>query len=94
MKLGRIGKPLPTVQLRIRLAGELNTELEAYAHYYQDKHHDQVSTTALMPEMLRAFLDSDREFRDWRRKHGTIAGSAKITSASSAAHANGKEPVS
>jgi hypothetical protein len=67
MKLVRITKPLRSVQVRVMLAGELNARLERYARYYEHVHGDPVDTRALIPEILRAFLDADREFLSWSR---------------------------
>jgi hypothetical protein len=73
MKLARISKPLPSVQVRVTLGADLNSTLENYARYYQHIHGDSVDSKALIPEILRAFLDADREFQMWQRsgnKHG------------------------
>jgi hypothetical protein len=67
MKLARITKPLRSVQVRIMLAGDLNASLERYANYYEDVHGESVDPRALIPEILRAFLDADREFQSWAR---------------------------
>ncbi|HVB55718.1 MAG TPA: DUF2274 domain-containing protein [Candidatus Acidoferrales bacterium] len=67
MKLVRITKPLRAVQVRVMLAGDLNANLECYAQYYEHVHGDTVDTRALIPEILRAFLDGDREFQLWSR---------------------------
>ena len=67
MKLARITKPLRSVQLRVMIAGDLNISLERYARYYQHVHGEQVDTRALIPEIVRAFLDADREFQSWSR---------------------------
>jgi hypothetical protein len=67
MKLVRITKPLRSVQARVMLAGDLNASLERYARYYQHIHGESVDTRALIPEILRAFLDADREFNSWSR---------------------------
>ena len=67
MKLVRITKPLRSVQVRVMLAGELNARLERYARYYEHVHGDPIDTRALIPEILRAFLDADREFMSWSR---------------------------
>jgi hypothetical protein len=67
MKLVRITKPLRSVQVRVMLVGELNARLERYARYYEHVHGDSVDTRALIPEILRAFLDADREFLSWSR---------------------------
>jgi hypothetical protein len=67
MKLARISKPLRSAQVRVMLAGELNARLERYARYYEHVHGEPVDTRALIPEILRAFLDADREFQSWSR---------------------------
>lgn len=64
MKLARISKPLRSLQIRVMLSGDLNASIEHYAQYYE---HDSVDTRALIPEILRAFLDADREFQSWSR---------------------------
>jgi len=67
MKLARITKPLRSVQVRVILAGDLNASLEHYARYYEHVHGESVDARALIPEILRAFLDADREFQSWSR---------------------------
>ena len=67
MKLARMTKPLRAVQVRVMLAGDLNVRLERYAQYYQHVHGDTVDTRALIPGILGAFLDADREFQSWAR---------------------------
>ena len=67
MKLTRITKPLRSVQVRVTVAGELNAALENYARYYEHVHGDAVEPRALIPEMLRAFIEGDREFQAWTR---------------------------
>jgi len=67
MKLTRITKPLRSVQVRVTVAGEVNAALENYARYYEHVHGDAVEPRALIPEMLRAFIEGDREFQAWTR---------------------------
>lgn len=67
MKLTRITKPLRSVQVRVMLAGDLNANLERFAQYYEHVHGDSIDTRALIPEIVRAFLDADREFQSWSR---------------------------
>jgi hypothetical protein len=67
MKLTRINKPLRSMQVRITLAGDLNSSLENYARYYEHVHGDAVDMRVLISEMLRAFLEADREFQSWSR---------------------------
>jgi len=49
------------------LAGDLNASLERYAQYYEHVHGEAVDPRMLIPEMLRAFLEADREFQSWSR---------------------------
>jgi hypothetical protein len=70
MKLTRIVKPLRSVQVRVTLAGDLNTELESYARSYEHVHGEAVESKALIPEILHAFIDADREFQVWQRSGG------------------------
>jgi len=67
MKLTRITKPLRSVQVRVTVGGALNAALENYARYYEHVHGDPVESRALVPEMLRAFIEADREFQAWSR---------------------------
>lgn len=67
MKLARITKPLRSLQVRVMLTGDLNASLERYARYYEHVHGDSVDARVLIPEILRAFLDADREFQSWSR---------------------------
>jgi hypothetical protein len=67
MKLARITKPLRSVQIRVMLAGDLSASLERYTQHYEHVHGEPVDTRALIPEILRAFLDADREFQSWSR---------------------------
>ncbi|MBF6570948.1 MAG: DUF2274 domain-containing protein [Candidatus Binataceae bacterium] len=67
MKLARITKPLRSLQVRVMLTGGLNASLERYAQYYEHVHGESVDTRSLIAEILRAFLDSDREFQLWSR---------------------------
>ncbi len=41
--------------------------LECYARYYEHIHGEPVDSGVLIPEILRAFLDADREFQSWSR---------------------------
>ena len=82
MKLARISKPLRSVQVRVMLVGELNARLERYAHYYKHVHGDPVDTRALLPEIVRAFLDADREFQSWSRSADSESRRAAAPSSS------------
>ena len=67
MKLARITKPLRSVQVRVMLAGDLYARLERYARYYEHVHVESVDPRVLIAEVVRAFLDADREFQSWSR---------------------------
>jgi len=49
------------------LTGDLNATLERYARYYEHVHGESVDARALVPEILRAFFEADREFQSWAR---------------------------
>ena len=65
MKLTRITKPLRSVQVRVTVTGQLNAALENYARSYEHIHGDPVEPRALIPEMVRVFIEADREFHGW-----------------------------
>ena len=67
MKLARITKPLRPVAVRVMLSGDLNARLDRYAQYYEHVHGEPVDARALISQILRAFLDADREFLSWWR---------------------------
>ncbi len=71
MKLARIAKPLRSLQVRVTLAGDLNAALESYARFYEHVHGDPVDSKTLIPEILSAFLQADREFQSWSRSSGS-----------------------
>ena len=67
MKLACISKPFSSEQVRIMLTGDLNAGLHRYARYYEHIHGEHMDSRVLIPEILRAFLDADREFQSWSR---------------------------
>ena len=60
------------------LAGGLNTGLERYTQYYEHVHDEAVDSRMLIPEILRVFLDADREFQSWSRSGGTQATAPRL----------------
>jgi hypothetical protein len=82
MKLARITKPLLSVQVRVMLIGDLNASLERYARYYEHVHGEAVDPRMLIPEILHAFLDADREFQSWSRTAGALPHRAVIRASS------------
>lgn len=87
MKLARITKPLRSVQIRVMLTGDLNANLERYARYYEHVHGESVDARALIPEILRAFLDADREFQSWSR---SVDSQPRCVFAPSSSHGTAK----
>ena len=73
MKLKRV-RTLAPVTLKGRVPGELHEVLAAYAGYYREVHGEAIDLWPLLVQMLRAFVDADREFHAWRRQAGGIAG--------------------
>lgn len=70
MKLTRIEKALRSVQVRVTLGADLNAALESYARYYEHVHGEPVEPKALIPEILHAFIEADREFQMRLRSGG------------------------
>jgi hypothetical protein len=82
MKLARITKPLRSVQVRITMTGELMASLDDYARYYEHVHGEAVESKALVAQILRAFIDADREYLAWARSHTDSACSYTVPEAS------------
>lgn len=59
---------LPSVKLIGRVPGELHSDLAAYADYYREVLREPIAAWPLVIQILRTFMDSDREFHAWRRR--------------------------
>ena len=90
MKLAGSISPLRSIQMRVMLSGDLNASIEHYAQYYEHVHGDSADTKILIPEILHAFLDADREFQSWSRS-GDKTQSRR--SAPSSSNGSTKAPV-
>lgn len=66
LKLARIPDRTP-VKLAIHVEPELHARLAAYAEAYAQTYGAELPVVELIPHMLAAFLDSDREFSRRRR---------------------------
>lgn len=66
LKLRKIPDTTP-VKLAILLPPELNEALNAYAAAYQDAYGASVPVAELVPAMLAAFVEGDRDFCRGRR---------------------------
>jgi hypothetical protein len=68
MKLRLKDKDLPPVQLRLTLPGSLKASLDEYVGYLHDKLHRETDAKEVAIEMLKHFVESDRDFRGWRSR--------------------------
>jgi hypothetical protein len=68
MKLRLKDKDLPPVQLRLTLPGSLKASLDEYVGYLHDSLHRETDAKEVAIEMLKHFVDSDRDFRSWRSR--------------------------
>jgi len=73
MKLRLKGKELPPVQLRLTLPGSLKASLDEYVGYLHDKLQRETDCKEVAIEMLKHFVESDRDFRGWRSQQGEDA---------------------
>lgn len=68
MKLRLKDKDLPPVQLRLTLPGSLKASLDEYVVYLHDSLHRETDAKEVAIEMLKHFVESDRDFRGWRSR--------------------------
>ncbi|OIR00486.1 hypothetical protein GALL_173590 [mine drainage metagenome] len=61
LKLAKLPDRTPA-KITITVSAELNQALHRYAALYRDTYGEAESVTELIPFMLDAFLDSDRDF--------------------------------
>jgi hypothetical protein len=57
---------LPTRALRVRLAGRLAADLDAYCEVYAQENGREIELPAMIEGILEQFLATDRGFRRWR----------------------------
>jgi hypothetical protein len=57
---------LPARALRLRLAGRLAADLDAYREIYAHEHGRTIELSAMIEGILEQFLATDRGFRRWR----------------------------
>lgn len=69
LKLARIPERTP-VKLTILVAPELNETLKAYAAAYQEAYGTSEPIAELVPAIIAAFIESDREFGRARQARG------------------------
>ncbi len=62
LKLSKLPDRTP-VKLNLVLAPHLAADLNAYAELYRERYGSDEPLTELVPAMLAAFIESDRQFR-------------------------------
>ena len=84
MRLNKIEKQLPSEQVYITLSGKLKSELTNYATYYQHIHGEAIPVRTLIVEIIRDFVQSDREFQAWtkRNSNGLVDANGSSANAS------------
>ena len=70
MKLRLKDKELPPAQLRLTLPGNLKASLDEYLVYLGDTSRREAELKEVALEMLRQFVETDRDFRTWRKERG------------------------
>lgn len=70
LKLGRLPDRTP-VKLTISVSPELNAALRDYAAIYAQTYGSEEPIAELVPAMLAAFLESDRQFARSRSERGS-----------------------
>ncbi len=69
MRLSKVEKQLPSAQVNVTLPGKLKLELDAYAAYYNHIHGEAIGIRRIIVEIVRNFVESDREFQAWLKRH-------------------------
>lgn len=84
MKIGRIEKDKPPVQVRLAVPALLHERLSDYVRYYRHVHGEDAELKAIMIEVLRSVVDTDRDFLHWLKLESSKPGT--VTSTGSPSH--------
>jgi hypothetical protein len=76
MRLSKVEKQLPSAQVNVTLPGKLKLELDGYAAYYNHIHGEAIGIRRIIVEIVRNFVESDREFQAWLKRHSNAVGDA------------------
>ena len=71
MRLSKVEKQLPSAQVNVTLPGKLKLELDGYAAYYDHIHGEAIGIRRIIVEIVRSFVESDREFQAWLKRHSS-----------------------
>jgi hypothetical protein len=66
VKLKPKEKELKPAHLRLKLPGQLNEDLAAYAEFYQVSYKEPIEHPELVLLMIEHFITTDAEFKRWR----------------------------
>ena len=69
MRLNKVEQQMKSAQVNVTLPGKLKAELDGYATYYQHIHGDAIGICRIIVEIVRNFVESDREFQSWLKRH-------------------------
>jgi hypothetical protein len=69
MRLNKVEQQLKSAQVNVTLPGKLKTELDGYAAYYQHIHGEVIGIRRIIVEIVRSFVESDREFQSSLKRH-------------------------
>ncbi len=72
MKLKLKDKELPPAQLRLTLPGTLKASLDEYLVYLRDTSQREAELKEVALEMMRQFVETDRDFKAWRRERAGV----------------------
>jgi hypothetical protein len=69
MRLNKVEQQLRSEQVNVTLPGKLKAELDGYVAYYQHIHGEAIGIRRIIVEIVRNFVESDREFQLWLKRH-------------------------
>ena len=78
MKLKPV-RAYPAVVIKGRVPGDLHTALTAYTTYYGETTKQAIELWPLVLQILRQFVETDRDFQLWRRRTDQGPDSASTT---------------
>ena len=70
----------PAAELEGRVPGELHRALTAYAPYDRETAGQTIELRPLVVQFLHLFLDTDQDFRAWRRRTHNRSGEGSTMS--------------
>jgi len=90
MKLKLREKELPPVQLRLVVPAGLKQMLDEYVSFVHESSGRDVEAREIAVEMLAQFMESDRQFKRWRRRGQKSALQRSVRGSQRAVQVNGE----